>query len=121
MARDKVATVGRAAVGAFLLKLQTHKSLGDADAGRALFGAYAEVPPAMAARRAVVMARKEPRALLVQPHMALDGAGGGAGEATLRSFDESPRGMVESFVARYPAEDPELLALYEQEKAQVTD
>ncbi len=29
--------------------------------------------------------------------------------------------MVESFVARFPPEDPELYALYEAEKAQVTD
>ena len=39
--------------------------------------------------------------------MHADGAGGVA----LRQFDESTHGMVESFVARFPAEDPELLAL----------
>ena len=117
VARDKVVTVGRKAIGSFLLQLQTHKSLGDVEVGKAMFSRYAEVPAEMAALREVVMARKEPRKLLVQPHMHADGAGGVA----LRQFDESTHGMVESFVARYPAEDPELLALYEREKAQVTD
>ena len=39
----------------------------------------------------------------------------------LQTFEESTAGMVESFVARFPPEDPELYALYEAEKAQVTD
>ena len=94
VARDKVATVGRKAVGSFLLQLQTHKSLGDVEVGKAMFSRYAEVPAEMAALREVVMARKEPRKLLVQPHMHADGAGGVA----LRQFDESTHGMVESFV-----------------------
>ena len=85
----------------------------------------------------VVMARKEPRKLLIQPHMHSTEAGDGVvshhlgcillkmpkcrcGQA-LQTFEESTAGMVESFVARFPPEDPELYALYEAEKAQVTD
>jgi hypothetical protein len=64
------------------------------------------------------MARKEPRKLLIQPHMhaAPDG-----GAISLQTFDSSPAGMIESFVARFPAEDEELMALYEADKAAVTD
>ena len=115
--RRLIPTVGKAAIGRFLLQLQTHKSLGDVEAGSAMFNGYSEVTAEFAALREIVMARKEPRKLLVQPHMHADGAGGVA----LSQFDETPQGMVESFVARFPAEDPELLALYEREKAQVTD
>lgn len=32
-----------------------------------------------------------------------------------------PAGMIESFRARFPAEDPELMALYKAEKGAVTD
>ena len=39
----------------------------------------------------------------------------------LRAFEASPSGMVESFVARFPAEDPELLALAEADWPHVLD
>ena len=79
--------------------------------------ALSEVPPEMLALREIVMARKEPRKLLVQPHMHADGAG----SVAIKQYDESFVGMVQSFVDRYPAEDPELLALYRAEVADVAD
>ena len=71
--RSLIPTVGKAAIGNFLLKLQTFKSLGDFAAGSTMFKAYSEVPDEMAAVRAIVMARKEPRKLLVQPNVKLEG------------------------------------------------
>ena len=65
------------------------------------------------------MARKEPRKLLVQPH--LSAAPGGGGGVAYADFEESPRGMVASFAARFPAEDPELLALFEADAPHVWD
>ena len=62
------------------------------------------------------MARKEPRKLLVQPHMAMD-----HGQVSLRTFAPSTRGMIESFVARFPAEDAELLALHAADLPHVLD
>ena len=83
-----------------------------------MYNGYSEVPDDMLELRAIVMARKEPRKLLVQPHMhAVDGEAG----AALMNFDQTPEGMVASFAARFPAEDPELLALYHAEKAAVSD
>merc|ERR1712228_937390 len=73
--RSKVATVGKNAIRAFLQKLQMYKSLGDFEAGNKMFGDYSQVPADMAALRKIVMARKEPRKLLVQPHMADAGKG----------------------------------------------
>ena len=43
------------------------------------------------------------------------------GGVVLREFAESPQGMVESFVARFPAEDPELLALHNEQAPHVSD
>ena len=117
LARDLISTVGKEAIGAFLLKLQVHKSLGDLAAGSAMYNSYMEVPESMDAMRDIVMARKEPRKLLIQPHM--HAAEGGAVE--LQTFESTPAGMIESFVARFPAEDDELMALYEKDKAAVTD
>ena len=94
-----------------------HKSLGDVAAGTELFERYSSVDEGMAEIREIVMARKEPRKLLVQPHLQ-KGIDGGV---TLKTFDASPAGMIESFVARFPAEDPELLDLFEADAAAVTD
>ena len=115
--RSKISTVGRQSIGQFLLALQTHKSLGDVEAGTAMYNRLAAVPEDMIALRDIVMARKEPRKLLVQPHLYTqpDGTVG------LREFEASFSGMVSSFVARFPAEDDELLALYHAEKADTMD
>lgn len=115
--RSKIPTVGKAAIGRFLLSLQVHKSLGDLAAGTELFEKYSVVPPEMAAMREIVMARKEPRKLLLQPHLHL----GGDSKPALQTFPATPAGMVESFVARFPAEDPELLGLYRQDLPHVAD
>jgi dipeptidyl-peptidase-3 len=117
LARDKILSVGRPAIGRFLLALQTHKSLGDLEGGSALFERYSTVSDEMVGVRAVVMARKEPRKLLVQPHLRLEGDAA----VSLASFDATTHGMIESFVARFPAEDAELLALHEAEAAHVSD
>ena len=85
--RSKILTVGKPAIGRFLLALQVHKSLGDLEAGTALFAKYSAVDDAMLGIRSVVMARKEPRKLLVQPVLQPDGDAGVA----LRSFDASPQ------------------------------
>jgi len=115
--RSKVGTVGREAVGRFLLSLQVHKSLGDVGQGAAMFGKYSEVPPEMLEMREIVMARKEPRKLLVQPVLEKDAAGA----ISLLAFDESAEGMIASFAKRFPAEDPELLALYRSTRVEVED
>ena len=97
---------------------------------------------------AQVMARKEPRKLLVQPVMAVSTDGArqtphtahapapctfarssaerlctvrGAGTHSIAQYEESATGMVRSFVERFPAEDAELMALYEQDKPLVLD
>ena len=114
--RAKIPTVGRKAIGAFLLKLQGYKSLGDLEAGSAMYTGYSEVPAEMQELREIVMARKTPRSVLVQPHMVKGGDG-----VELVEFESSAAGMIESFRARFPAEDPELMALYHAEKAAVSD
>jgi dipeptidyl-peptidase-3 len=115
--RELIKTVGKEAIRKFLLKLQVFKSLGDFESGSRMFNAYSEVPEDMAELRKIVMARKEPRKVLVQGHVQTKAGGG----LELKGFDNSPVGMIESFIARFPAEDPELLHLYNSDKPHVTD
>ena len=116
--RSKILSVGRPAIGKFLLALQTYKSLGDLAGGLARFDKYSAVSDKMLEIRANVMARKEPRKLLVQPLLRQDAA---SSTVELVEFEASTVGMIESFVARFPADDPELLALYEADLPHVAD
>ena len=61
--------------------------------------------------------QEEPRKLLVQPVLtaALDGSIG------IKQFEPTPAGMIESFVARVPAEDDALLALADKDQPHVLD
>jgi len=113
MERSLIRTVGRQAIGKFLLRLQVYKSLGDFSAGSTMYDGYSQVPEDMREFRTIVMARKEPRKLMVQPHMCPTDDG----KLQLRAFEASPVGMIESFVARFPAQDDELFALYKNEKS----
>jgi len=115
--RALIPTVGKLAIGNFLLKLQVFKSLGDLPAGSKMFNSYSEVPADMAELRAIVMARKEPRKIMVQGHMQAKAEGG----FEMKSFESSPIGMISSFVTRFPAEDAELLELYQRDKKYVID
>lgn len=38
-------------------------------------------------------------------------------EITLHAFDESPAGMINSFVKRFPVQDDELMQLYASAKS----
>jgi dipeptidyl-peptidase-3 len=115
--RDLISTIGRKTVGDFLLKLQVYKSLGDVENGAKFYNSYSEVPEEMAKLREIVMARKEPRKLLIQPHMCKNDDG----TVQLKRFPCSLEGMIQSFVARFPAEDAELVALYKADKAAMAD
>lgn len=115
--RSKIETVGKAAIGKFLTKLQVYKSTGNVAVGGAMFNDYSVVTPEMLSYREIVMARKEPRRLLLQPNMLLEG-----GEVLLKDYPETPAGVVESFVDRFGlvALSP-LMDVYEKNQPFVDD
>jgi dipeptidyl-peptidase-3 len=115
--RYLIPTVGKKVVGDFLLKLQVYKSLGDVENGSKLYNDLSVVPEDMLELRSIVMARKEPRKLLIQPYLKQPENK----DVELVNFPLTTFGMVESFVARFPAQDPELMELYETDKEAMTD
>lgn len=69
-----------------------------------MFSAYSEVSEDMLELREVVLARKEPRKLLVQPNMLLED-----GTVQLRIYNATTTGMIASWVERFQDDVPELV------------
>jgi dipeptidyl-peptidase-3 len=110
--RALIPTIGKRVIGDFLLKLQVYKSLGDAENGSKMYNDLSIVPDDMFELRKIIMDRKEPRRLLIQPHLKKTADNG----IELNNFSHTTEGMVGSFAARYPKEDTELMDLYHDDK-----
>lgn len=96
--RSKIHTVGREAIGRFLMKLQVHKSTANLAEGGAMFESYSAVDDEMLQLRAIVMDRKEPRRLLLQPNLVVEEEGGAV---SLRGYPSTAAGMVQSYLDRF--------------------
>ncbi|KAK9324302.1 peptidase family M49-domain-containing protein [Lipomyces orientalis] len=94
--RTKILSHGRAAVGEYLQKLHIYKSSGDVDKGKQLYAETTSVPAELAKFRDVVLRKKMPRRQFVQCNTVLLAAG----EIEYREYDETPEGMIKSFVDR---------------------
>lgn len=85
-----------------------------------MFEEYSEVSDEMLELRDIIMARKEPRKLLVQPNMVLTSNG----SVELKTYSASAEGMIASWVDRFQDDIPDLYALVEEsqlEKSFVDD
>lgn len=123
MARDKILSVGRPAIEAFLLKIQVYKSTANYDAAKAMYvDNYTRVPEDLLALREIVLSHKKERPLFVQPHLGLVSVGVGGGEeeggkaVILEDFPPTVEGLISSFKARYPPLDMELLDLWRKDR-----
>ncbi|KAH8157834.1 hypothetical protein CIB48_g10411 [Xylaria polymorpha] len=97
--RSKIPTVGRKAVGEYLQKLHIYKSTADVDAGTKFFGEMTNVDPEFWGKkvRDEVLANKQPRKVFVQANTFLDEA---TGKVTLKHYDATPAGMIQSWAER---------------------
>eukprot|EP00747_Dinoflagellata_sp_TGD_P165708 gnl/TRDRNA2_/TRDRNA2_187394_c0_seq1.p1 gnl/TRDRNA2_/TRDRNA2_187394_c0~~gnl/TRDRNA2_/TRDRNA2_187394_c0_seq1.p1 ORF type:complete len:838 (-),score=237.02 gnl/TRDRNA2_/TRDRNA2_187394_c0_seq1:60-2573(-) len=88
--RTKIATVGKKAVGDFLLKLQVLKATGDVDAGNVLFSGLTKVEGRWLKIREIVLKHKKPRPVYVQAHTVE----AKPGKAELLDFTPTVKGML---------------------------
>jgi len=96
MDREKILTVGKPAIAAFLQKLQVYKSTGDIAAAKEMYDKYSEVSEPWASRRQIVVDRKQPRVILVQSNTVLKEE-----KLDLVQYDPSAEGMVRSWAERF--------------------
>ena len=105
MARDHelIQTKGKKAIGDFLLKLQTYKSLGDSESAIKMFDHYSTVSDDLEYPylkfRDISLARKKPRRLFVESATALV-------ESTvqLKTFENTHEGVIQSFQEHFANE-----------------
>lgn len=109
--RTKIESLGRPAIGDFLMKLQVYKSMADVAGGQSLYDKYSEVSGEWLALRETVLTRKIPRRMYVQPLTVEEGGG-----VQLREFAASPEGIIQCCVECFPAYDSGLEALWKKDR-----
>jgi len=94
--RSKITTVGRKAIGDFLVKLQTYKSIADVENGTKMYGDLSQVDDEFLAIRNIVLAKKKPRRVFVQAQTTIEN-----GTVNIKEFEATAEGLIQSFVARF--------------------
>jgi len=111
--RSKIDSVGKPAIGDFLKLLQGYKSTGDAAGGIKMFNEWGAVKDQQLRWRDIVVARRKPRRVFVQPNTVLNEKS----EVELKTYPETFEGVVQSFVDRHGEDSVlDLLALWEESR-----
>jgi len=99
--RSKLESIGAPAIAKFLCKLQVYKSTADIKSAREMFDKYSKVSDTgdqpWLLWRDIVVARKQPRPLLVQGNTKLENE-----KIVLTQYDPSHEGMINSWRDRFP-------------------
>lgn len=93
--KSLIETVGHAAIEDYLTHLHIYKATGDVENGVAYFQDRSDVDEELAKFRDIVLAKKLPRKQFIQANTILSGD-----EITVKEYDESPIGMIQSFIER---------------------
>jgi len=86
--KSKIKTIGKKAIGDFLVKLNVFKATKDVKAAEALWDKYTTVDAKWLKRRDIVISKKKPRHVLVQAHLMNDG-----NRVDILEFSPTPQGM----------------------------
>eukprot|EP00927_Polykrikos_kofoidii_P044581 TRINITY_DN38509_c0_g1_i1.p1 TRINITY_DN38509_c0_g1~~TRINITY_DN38509_c0_g1_i1.p1 ORF type:complete len:688 (-),score=112.04 TRINITY_DN38509_c0_g1_i1:21-2084(-) len=97
MSRTLIHSVGLPAIRELLLGIQVARCTAAVDMARD-FEELTEVPEEFLALRRIVVQRKRPRDIFVQPTTVLDES---TGDVSLKLYSATPLGLVQSFVDRY--------------------
>ncbi|KAF2072217.1 hypothetical protein CYY_006462 [Polysphondylium violaceum] len=101
--RSKIKTVGIDAVNDFLTKVNVYKATGNVTAARALFKEYQPVDQEFLRIRDIVLAKKKPRAVLVQSHTYIKD-----GQVILEDFSDNCEGLIQSMQKRFGTDNSDL-------------
>lgn len=83
-------------MGKLLIELQVRRSTADGEGARAYYEKLTDPLPGWAGElRDLVLAKKQPRKIFVQPNLVLK-----EGDVELKEYELSPAGAIQSFVER---------------------
>jgi len=111
--RSKLRTVGFKAIDEFLHKLHVYKSIGDFETAEKFFDSYSQVNEKMLKVRQIVIDRRNPRRLELQPNLFMDGE-----KVFYQGYDVNHAGIVQSYIERW---EPEFLEDVYSEWAKYAD
>jgi len=94
--RTQILSVGKPALGAFLLRLHIYRCTADIAACRAFYEELTAVDGVFLEWRKIVLANRQPKMSFVQANTFLEGEGDGA-RVRLREYEASVEGMVRSW------------------------
>jgi dipeptidyl-peptidase-3 len=94
--RSRILDLGRRAVEDYLQKLHIYKSTADYEAGKKMYDELSNVEPFYENLvRPAVLSKKQPRKVFVQANTVAEN-----NNVTLKEYEPSPVGMIQSFVER---------------------
>lgn len=93
--RAKIETIGQETIGEFLNKLHVYKCSGDVKSGTEFYVSQTTIPENLLKYREIILKKKLPRKQLVQANTFIEGD-----SVICKEYDESPIGMIQSFVER---------------------
>ena len=94
--RSRLRTDGFKAVSEFLAKLHTLKSIGDYDSAKTFFDQYSAVDEELLKVRQIVIDRKRPRQIELQPNLFSS-----ENDVDYKDYDENFEGIITSFHERF--------------------
>lgn len=100
--RSRLRVHGFKAISDFLHKLHVYKSMGDYDEGKKFFDHYSQVDETMLKVREIVVARKKPRRLELQPNLVLAIDRSDTQKVLYKPYPETHEGIIQSHIERYP-------------------
>jgi len=100
--RTRLREHGFKAISDFLHKLHVYKSMGDFDAAQKFFTHYSQVDEKMLKARDIIIAKKKPRRLELQPNLVLGTDSTGSQKVTYKAYPETHEGIIQSHLERYP-------------------
>lgn len=98
--RSQILTVGKPALGAFLLRLHIYRCTADVKACRALYEELSTVDGMFLEWRQIVLEKRELKMGFVQANTFLEDDGEGGKTVVLREYEASVEGMVRSWAER---------------------
>lgn len=98
--RSQIETVGKPALGNFLLRLHIYRCTADVAACRAFYEELSAVDGVFLEWRKIVLERREPKMSFVQANTFLEDDGKGGKRVVLREYEASVEGMVRSWAER---------------------